>query len=324
MVKKYVWIHPKGYHYVRKAGKYHRIKSVPGTAAYDAEYWNILTGKQAGSKTSFKALITNYRKSDRWTDLAPRTRKDYERVLEYLVEKAGPRDITAATTADIRAAMDANSYRVRFANLIQQVSSVLFEHAKEIGWTTENPAKGMRRLKTPERKKQPHIPWTDSAVAKFREEASQQARLIFEIGIGSLQRPDDWTRFRWGDFDGEALRVVQQKTGRALYIPCSTHFLEALKSAPKLGLTILTKKDGTPLPYRRMAEIMRRERVRLGVEAHDLHALRYRGIQELAWAGCTDDEIASYSGHTSKEMIEKYAGEARQIMRARQAHKKRQ
>ncbi|WP_245736361.1 hypothetical protein [Roseovarius lutimaris] len=44
---------------------------------------------------------------------------------------------------------------------------------------------------------------------------------------------------------------------------------------------------------------------------------------ELAWAGCTDDENASYSGHTSKAMIIKYAGKARQIMRARQAAAKR-
>ena len=44
---------------------------------------------------------------------------------------------------------------------------------------------------------------------------------------------------------------------------------------------------------------------------------------ELAWAGCDDDEIASYSGHTSKDMIRKYAGKARQVMRARQAREKR-
>ena len=73
-----------------------------------------------------------------------------------------------------------------------------------------------------------------------------------------------------------------------------------------------------------MAEIMRRERARLGLLAYDLHALRYRGVMELAWAGCDDDEIAAYSGHASKDMIRRYAGEARQIMRARQAREKRQ
>ena len=150
------------------------------------------------------------------------------------------------------------------------------------------------------------------------------ARLIFELGIGSVQRPDDWTRFRWNDFDGTGLRVVQQKTGRELCIPCTGFVIEALGTAPKKGLTVLTKQDGTPLPYRCMAQIMRDERKRRGVETYDLHALRYRGIHELALHGCTDDEIASYSGHTTKAMIEKYAGAVRQRMRAGQAHKKRQ
>ena len=72
-----------------------------------------------------------------------------------------------------------------------------------------------------------------------------------------------------------------------------------------------------------MAKIMIAERKRLGLMAFDQHALRYRGVMELAWAECTDDEIASYSGHTTKAMIQKYAGEARQIMTARRAAAKR-
>jgi len=60
------------------------------------------------------------------------------------------------------------------------------------------------------------------------------------------------------------------------------------------------------------------------LEACDLHALRYHGIKKLAWAGCDDDEIAAYWGHAAKVVIMKYAGEARQEMRARQAREKRQ
>jgi integrase len=76
---------------------------------------------------------------------------------------------------------------------------------------------------------------------------------------------------------------------------------------------------GRTLPYRRMAQFMRDERERLGHQAYGLHALRYRGVMELALAGYDDDEIASYSGHSSKDMIRKYAGEARQMTRARTA-----
>lgn len=68
---------------------------------------------------------------------------------------------------------------------------------------------------------------------------------------------------------------------------------------------------------------MKTERERLELQEFDLHAMRYRGVMELAWAGCDDDEIAAYSGHMSRAMIRKYAGEARQTMRARQAKAKR-
>ena len=80
----------------------------------------------------------------------------------------------------------------------------------------------------------------------------------------------------------------------------------------------MARPDGTRMDYFYMARIMREERKRLALEAYDLHALRYRGVMELAWAGCDDDEVAAYSGHSSKAIIHKYAGEARQIMRARQ------
>tara|TARA_R100000322_G_scaffold117349_12_gene75702 strand:+ start:26751 stop:26963 length:213 start_codon:yes stop_codon:yes gene_type:complete len=68
-----------------------------------------------------------------------------------------------------------------------------------------------------------------------------------------------------------------------------------------------------------MAHIMSAERNRLDLFDH---ALRYRGVMELASAGCDDDEIASYSGHSSKDMIRKYAGQARKMMRAQQAWEK--
>jgi len=321
--KKFLHEPKPGMFYVRIKGKYHRIHATIGTADFDWQYWEILTGKRTEAKTGWKALIASYMKSDRWARLKPRTRSDYERVLTYIEDTVGNRDVMLLTRKDVIAAMNANRHRVRFANYIPQVMSVLCEHAIDIGWRKDNPAKGTRRLPTPDDKKQPHIVWPDWAVKKWRAEAAPLPRLIFEIGVGSVQRPDDWTKFRWNDYDGDSLRIMQGKTDKALWLPCTASLKAALDTAPKTGLTILTRQDGRPLPYRRMADIMRKERVRLGLTDYDLHALRYRGVQELAWAGCDDDEIASYSGHSSKEMIRQYAGIARQQMRARSARAKR-
>lgn len=161
----------------------------------------------------------------------------------------------------------------------------------------------------------------------FREQANSLERLIFEIGVGTVQRPGDWVDFIWADFDGETLALQQIKTGCNLRLPCTSELRSALLDARERfgGDTaegpILRTKSGGKMSYRYMAQIMLAERRRLGLEQFDLHALRYRGIKEGAWAGCTDDEIKSFSGHATDAMVRKYAGEARQIMRARQAAK---
>ncbi|MDF0599907.1 tyrosine-type recombinase/integrase [Psychromarinibacter sp. C21-152] len=323
--KKYLIETKPGFVYVRKGGKYlGRITAPYPSSEFDRQYWDILTGRAVECKTSWSALIASYRRSDRWTRLKVRTRGDYEKVLIYIEEKNGNRDATRTIRKDVIAAMEANRHRTRFANYVPQVMSVLFEHAIDLGWMKDNPAKGVRRLSVPQDRAQPHIPWPDWAVKKWRAEASPLPRLIFEIGVGSVQRPSDWTLFRWNDYDGESLRIVQGKSDKSLWLPCTAELKTALDSASKNGLTILTRPDGSPMDYRYMSRVMARERKRLDLMAYDLHALRYRGVMELAWAGCDDDEIASYSGHSSKEMIRKYAGEARQMMRARQAWEKRQ
>lgn len=328
--KKYLWRHPAGRIYVRLKGRLYRIHAQEGTEDFDREYWEILTGKRMQAKTSWNALIEDYRTSDRWLGLKPRTRQDYDKVMIYLREKIGPRDVKSLTRSDVIAAQKANSHRTRFANYIPQMLVILCEHAIDLGWIANNPAKGVRALKTPQHRKKEHLPWPDWAVDKFRAEASDLPRLIFEIGVGSVQRPGDWVGFRWGDYDGDSLTLRQNKTDKPLVLPCTAELKSALDTAkaalgviPIAGKPILSKLDGNPMGYRYMSQVMLRERRRLGLEAYDLHALRYRGVQELAWQGCTDDEIAAYSGHATKAMIEKYAGEARQVMRARQAREKR-
>ncbi|WP_421906772.1 tyrosine-type recombinase/integrase [Mameliella sp.] len=333
--KKLLWQHPAGRWYVRKYlnGKMvylGRITAEEGTAEFDRQYWEIVSGKRAAAKTSWGALIDAMRETDKWANFSPRYRKDLEPVFEYLKEKIGNADVARLTQADIYDAMEKNRHRVRFANYIPAAISMLSKLAIRKRWRKDNPAIDIEPLKVPKARQKPHLPWADWAVQKIREEGEPEPLLIFEIGVGSVQRPGDWVDFQWGDYDGETLKLRQNKTDKPLHLPCTDALKAALDRAkadlgfaPHPSRHILTRADGSAMDYHAMARIMVRERKRLGLMAFDQHALRYRGVMELAWAGCTDDEIASYSGHTSKAMIIKYAGEARQIMRARQAAAKR-
>lgn len=329
--KPYVREPKPGFVYFYRGGKYlHRFTAPEGTAEFDRQYWEVMTGKTMEAKRSWGAAIKLLRESDRWAEKSGRYRQDLEPVLEYLEEKIGKRDVGRLTQADIYEAMDKNKHRVRFANYIPVAVSMIAKEIMRRRWLTENPAVGIDRLKVPKDRQQPHLPWPDAAVEKFRADAGATERLIFEIGVGSVQRPSDWLQFTWGDYDGDTLKLRQGKTGKALLLPCTAALKAALDAAkaalpytPMPNLHIVTMRDGQRMTYRRMAEIMLAERKRLGLDAFDLHALRYRAVMELAWAGCDDDEIMSYSGHATKAMVIKYAGEARQIMRARQAREKR-
>lgn len=334
--KKYLWDHPSGRVYFRRTNPKLLIlmKAPEGTAEFDAQYWEIMTGKRAEAKRSWAALIDLVRQTDEWADLSPRYRKDLDPVFTYLIENIGKQDVARLVQADIYDAMEANRHRIRFANYLATAISMLSKVAIQKRWRVDNPAIGIKPKAMPKAKKKPHIDWPDWAVAKFRAEAEPLARLVFEIGVGTVQRPGDWIDFTWGDYDpaGDGILWLRQnKTDKPLELPCTVSLKEALEAfkaglgfAPLPSFPILTKKKGGKMDYRYMADLMLDERRRLGLEAYDLHALRYRGVKELAWAGCDDDEIASYSGHTSKAMIAKYAGEARQQMRARQARLKRQ
>lgn len=330
--KPYVREVKPGFVYFYRGGKYlHRFTAPEGTAEFDRQYWEVMTGKTQEAKRGWSAAIKILRESDRWAAKSVRYRADLEPVLEYLEGKIGKRDVRRLTQADIYDAMDKNKHRVRFANYIPVAISMIAKEVIRRRWLVDNPAKGIERLTVPKERQQPHVPWPDAAVAKFRAEAGPLERLIFEIGVGSVQRPSDWLLFTWGDYDGDSLKLRQGKTDKPLILPCTAALKAALDTAkaalpfaPMPNLHIIRKQDGQRMTYRRLAELMLAERQRLGLAAYDLHALRYRGVMELAWAGCDDDEIMSYSGHATKAMVRKYAGEARQIMRARQAREKRQ
>ena len=91
--------YPEGRIYVHLRGRLHRITAAEGTADFDRQYWEILTGKRMQAKTSWAALMDDYRKSDRWTGLKPRTRQDYDKVMDYLREKIGTCEVKALNHA---------------------------------------------------------------------------------------------------------------------------------------------------------------------------------------------------------------------------------
>ncbi|WP_283177595.1 tyrosine-type recombinase/integrase [Gemmobacter sp. 24YEA27] len=321
----HVYQKPNGLYFQRRGWKTVRINSEPGTKEFALEYAAILNGALVAPQTAtgrtFAALIQSYHASPRYRGLAPRTARDYDKVLVWIKSKLGALDVSGMQRKDVIRARDANSETVRFANYIVQVLRILFEHAIDQGWREDNPAKGVSLLKSGA---PPREAWPQDMIDAYRAKATGRALLIFELALGTGQRIGDVLKMRWSDIEGDGINVTQGKTGARLWVPFTARLRALLDGTPRIGLTICAwGPQGRALTYFPAAKAVRQVREAIGAEKYDIHGLRYAAAAELAMAGCSDELIASITGHKTSAMVAKYAGPARQKARAKAAQIKR-
>lgn len=273
---------------------------------------------------TFKRLIAEYRASPRWTRLAPRTRKDYEKVLNWAEATFGDLSPHRMERRHVIRAQAENAERMRFANYIVQVLSVLFEQAIDLGWITHNPAKGIRLLKS--EGEDLHKPWPIEKIGAYTAAAGfgTPARTIMELAIGTGQRIGDLLKMRWDWIDGEGISLRQGKTRTALWIPFTPRLAGYLAELPRKSLTIIAGADGRPLQYFTAAKTVMAIRKQIGAEEFTIHGWRYTAAAELAAAGASDEEVQAITGHKSRAMVVKYAGAQRQRAHATAAQAKRE
>ncbi|MCP4243108.1 MAG: tyrosine-type recombinase/integrase, partial [bacterium] len=231
-------------------------------------------------------VIDRYERATEFTGLAPRTKLDYRKHLDFLRDKIGhlePKNIErhhVIQWRDTWAKMSPHraNYRLR-------VLRIVMERAIDFGLlpTGGNRAKGVSEVKY--ERKERH-PWPDELVDAARQAANDRTALLFELLFGTGQRIGDVLKMKWSEFDGEAISVRQGKTNTKLWIPAPQMLLQALGAAPRRSLFILTNHAGTSSwSYRGAADAMMKLRREVGAEAYDIHSLRYTATAELARVG---------------------------------------
>lgn len=204
--------------------------------------------------------------------------------------------------SSVIAAQMANPHRARFANYIPHMLSILFEHAIDLDWQRENPAKGIEKIKTGDG----HKPWPKAAIATFRKNADGLPLLAFELALGTGQRASDLTGMKWSDVEDDGMWVTQNKTGVRLWIPFTSSLRATIRAMPRKSLHyILPDKFGRQVRYDLVQKKILKIKKAVGLEEYSLNGLRYSAAGELAEAGCTDHQIAAITGHKSLSMIQK-------------------
>ena len=278
----------------------------------DLEYVS-LKDKRVQSGT-FGSLITAYQSSPDFEGLAPRTKKDYITIIDFLKPMAS-QPISAITTPSLVKLRD-HTAQVRnftFVNHTLNLISKIFNVGKLRGLVQNNPAQGIPKLKRPRDKAPPNRPWLDHELEAFLDASPPHIKAAIALGAYTGLREADVLKFPWSARDGGEIR--QGKTTNPVWIPEHSELKKILDSVPVLGPVVVVNTQGKTYGisgfYSAFAEI-RKKLFKVGKVGKGLtfHGLRHTVATKLADAGASTRVIQSITGHATPQQVETYVATA--------------
>lgn len=290
------------YWYAWKGGP--RLPGKPGEHEFMAAYNEAVARKVQPQAGTLQTILNGFQNSADWDDLAPRTQKDYIKLIKIIEGKFGTFPLSAL--GDRRARSIFMAWRDerakasrRQADYGWQVLARILSWAHGRGLVVANPCEKGGRLYRGSRAE--HV-WTDADEAAFLAIAPPHLHLPLILALWTGQRQGDLLKLTWPQYDGEAIRLVQGKTGARVVIPVGAPLKAALDAARQKIGKVLLNSDGeewTPDGFRTS---WRKACAKAGVVGVTFNDLRGTAVTRLAIAGCTEAEIATITGHSLRDV----------------------
>lgn len=302
------------YLYFRRHRRRWRLPDDVASAEFQQAYLELLakTGIDPAPRRigegSVAALICDYRASDEFQALKPKTQRDYLRMLEVFA----PVDHHAADAVrrrHIRELRKTLAGRARTQKLFTQVASALFNFGVDNDHCALNPAARMKRIG----KAKSYIAWTDQNCVDF-EASSPPCQVLtgYMLGRFAGQRRGDVLRMARTAYDGACIEVRQEKTDEPLTIPAHRRLKAYLDGLPKNALLFIVDENGRPVEESTFSKQFRSALDAAGLPQLHFHGLRHAAGRALAEAGCSSHEIQAITGHRTLQMVEHYTKAASQ------------
>lgn len=307
---------------------YHRASGSPidlnknpiGSAGFIAECARLtalMTATETAKPGTLSLLITRYKAHPTFTDLAPRTKADYQRCLDYLKPIADtplPR-FTSPLIVNIRDKA-AQKHGRRFGNYVKTVLALLFAWGKERGYVAGNPAAGIKGIRRSKDAPDANRPWSDgereAVLAALAHHMILPITLMMYCGLD----PQDALKLpRSAVADGK-IDTKRGKTGQAVWLPLPLPVLDALAQAPThSAITLCANSHGLPWTVSGFRASWRPVKLRLEREGLVQPGLTLKGLRHtvatiLAEMGYDERTIADMLGQKTIEMARHYSRRA--------------
>lgn len=314
--------------YFRKErGPRFALPNTVGSDEFKAAYEAALAGQLAPVRERYSraaagtlnALVISYKQSVAYKGLRETTKAGYASRIETLRTVHGHRTIAGLSRERIiTGILQPYADRPGAALSILKMLRVLIRHAINIRWLKHDPSLGIKRPKMNRIRS-----CTEDEIETYRQRwaLGTKQRTAFELFLNTGQRRSDVVRMAWSHITAEnKIKVVQQKTGKALLIPLHRDALAALAAFKREHVSILTTAYGRSFTVDGFSQWMRDAISKAGLPIDcKPHGLRKATGRRLAQAGATTKMIMSILGHTTLAEAERYTEEADQVRLAEDA-----
>jgi integrase len=304
---------------------YHRSTRTPvdlrtapiGSAAFFAECARIaeLTKTLGPPKPgTLGLLIAEYRSSPEFLDLAPRSRADYQRCLDYL-KPIGDTPLISFDRGLVARIRDkvASKHGRRFANYVKAILSIVFSWGSERDYVKNNPAEKVKNIRRQKDAPEANRAWSDEECQAVLCAAPDHMRpaiaLMMYTGLG----PKDALRLPRSFFKQGEIATRRSKTGEPVFWPAPSALTTILAESPEHNaITLCANSYGRPWTecgFRASWATVRRKLEKAGSVGPGLtlYGLRHTVAVILRECGFDERTIADALGQKTIEMARHYA-----------------
>jgi integrase len=292
----------RDYWYAWRGGP--RLEGHPGAPEFIASYNVAVTERKGLSNKDLSSLLDAYQDSEAFRCLAPKSKKDYSRILASIREKFG--DCPIKLLDDRRVRGDFLEWRDEIAKSSpRQADYIITVFARALSWAFDRGMISVNRLKRPGRVwkgSRAEKVWGDDDERSLLAVASPQMALAIKLALWTGQRQGDLLRLTWTAYDGHFIRLRQSKTGVRVVIPVGAPLKAILDATSRSSPFIISSGDDRPYTSDGFRATWRKTCERAGVKGLTFHDLRGTAVSRLATAGATEMEIAAITGHAVSDV----------------------
>lgn len=308
------------YRFRRKGFEQYLFKSAPGTEGFRQEYRacvdgmaveSIAPGANRAQPGTFDDLITRYYRSPDFLDPGDRTREVYRGVIERWRVKYGKgkvRDLEPRHVADMMAEM--LPHRTA-ANMLRKRLRALMQFAIRQGMATTNPVIATKPYKV---EGTGFHTWSEDEIARYeaRHPVGTKARLALDLMLWTGQRGGDARVMGPQHVKNKRLQVTQEKTGAVVSLPILPALAASIMAAKTGALVFLLSEHGKPYSRKSFGQRFRKWCDEAGLPQCTAHGLRKSAARRFAEAGCSNQQIKAWTGHTTDSEVSRYTAAADQ------------